>query len=229
MSIAAFKNQQHRWTKGAVQTARKLLSRLWSSQVPLAVKLEGTLHMTANVAYPLMVGLSVLVVPTMLLRHARGDWWLIWLDIPILLCATGSVGIFFLLAQREVGRAWWRELMRLPALMALGIGISLNNTLAVIEGLGGPAGEFIRTPKHAVLGAGDRLPVARVRTGRDWLVVLEVMFALYFTGSLVVALNLGMWAFVPFLLLFQAGYGYVAVLSVAEQLGARAGTLLRPA
>lgn len=221
VSIMAFKTQQHRWTKGAVQTARKLLRRLWTSPVPLRVKLEATFHMTANFAYPLMIALSVLVVPTMVVRQARGLWWFTWLDVPILLFASGSASVFFLLAQHEVGRIWWREVVRLPALMALGIGISLNNTVAVVQGMCGPPGEFVRTPKHAVVHVGQRWNPAALGVRAGWLVIVETGCALYFTAAAVLAVVLGLWTFLPFVMLFQAGYSYTAALSLAEYFGHR--------
>ena len=38
VTVAAFKSQQHRWAKGSVQTAKKLLPTIWSAPVPLSKK-----------------------------------------------------------------------------------------------------------------------------------------------------------------------------------------------
>ncbi len=221
-TIAAFKSQQHRWTKGAVQTARKLLGRLWRSSVPLRVKVEGTFHMTANVVYPLMVALSLIVFPAMLLRLSGGARGALMIDLPILIFGTGAVGVFYLAAQHEIGRPLTAALLRLPALMALGIGISLNNTLAVLDGCRRATGEFVRTPKLAIASAEDnKLRLRRSyrtrRGGRGWLSWVEAGLAAYFAVASATAVGLHMWVSLPFLLLFLSGYLYTAGCSWRER------------
>ena len=217
VSIGGFKQQQHRWTKGAVQTANKLLGTIWRSTMPRSVKLEATFHLTANLAYPLMVGLSLLMFPAALVRQPLESPGLLALDMPLLLCATGSVCAFYLVAQRAVGRPWAGALLRLPALMALGIGISLNNTVAVIEGLQAGTGEFVRTPKYGVIRPRHRWRHKRYRDQTDWLPWLEIAFGLYLTAATGLALFLGLWEALPFLLVFQAGYLAVGGLSLWQR------------
>lgn len=220
VSMDGFKSQQHRWTKGAVQTARKLLRRIWSSTAPTRVKVEATFHLTANVAYPLMVLLSLVVFPAMLVRRGGGDLQVMLVDLPILACATGSVCAFYLAAQHAVGRRWWRALPRLPALMALGIGISLNNSLAILEGLGRDAGEFVRTPKFSVLRRGEDWKAKRYRATGNWTPWAEILLGAYFAVATVTALALGMWEALPFLVLYLGGYSYAGLVSLGERRGA---------
>lgn len=218
VSIAAFKSQQRRWTRGAVQTARKLLGTVWRSPLPLKIKVEATFHMAANVAYPLMLSLSILVYPALLLRRESALLDPLSLDLPVLVCATGSVCLFFALAHRELGCGWWPAVTRLPALMALGAGLSLGNSLAVLGGLRGPAGVFERTPKHAVARRGEPWRGRAYRSNQGWVPALEGAFAVYFAAATATALYLGMYASLPVLLLFLGGYGYVATLSLSESL-----------
>ncbi len=215
ISLVALKSQQHRWTKGASQTARKLLGRLWRSQLSLPDKIEATFHLTAGIAYPVMAGISLLVVPTMVLRHGGDHGFATGIDVGVLLLATGSVALFFAAGQAALGRSALAALVRLPALMALGIGMSLNNTRAVLEGLCGRRGEFVRTPKAASSGPGAGAAPARGRLV-GWQVGLELALAAYFAGSTVVVWELGLWSFMPFVLLFLAGYTWVGVGSLIE-------------
>src|SRR4051812_35654469 len=63
--MIAFKQQAHRWTKGSMQTAIKLLPKiLRSKHLPLTVKSEAFFHLTCTIVYPLMVILTVLMYPT---------------------------------------------------------------------------------------------------------------------------------------------------------------------
>ena len=72
VEMNAFKSQQFRWAKGSIQVAKKLLPRIWRSQdVPFSVKLEAFFHLTNNFAYPLLLLLSLLLLPNLLGAHAR--------------------------------------------------------------------------------------------------------------------------------------------------------------
>lgn len=217
VSMDGFKSQQRRWTKGAVQTARKLLRRIWHSTAPLRVKVEATFHLTANVAYPLMVLLSLVVFPAMLVRRGGGEFQVMLVDLPVLACATGSVCAFYLAAQHAVGRRWWSALPRLPALMAVGIGISLSNSLAIIEGLGGDPGEFVRTPKFSVVRRGENWKAKRYRAARNWTPWAELLLGFYFAVAAATAVALGMWEALPFLALYLGGYSYAGLLSLGER------------
>ena len=212
VSIGAFKSQQRRWTKGAVQTARKLLPAVWAAPQPWRTKLEATFHLAGNLAYVLMVALSLLVFPTMLARAPHGTSELLLLELPILLFGTGSVAVFFVVAQHQIGRSASAALIRLPALMALGIGLALNNTLAVVAGLRRAPGEFVRTPK---LAATDTAEVA-YRSALGVLPIIEILMASYFVAAIGLAVALEMWVCLPVLMLFLGGYGWVAWMSVAE-------------
>lgn len=213
LSVAALKGQQHRWTKGAVQTARKLLLRLWRSRLSLGQKIEATFHLTANFAYPAIACISVLAVPTMMLRHQDDYALATAVDVGVLLLATGSVAVFFAAGQLATGRSALAAVLRLPALMALGIGMSVNNTRAALEGLAGGRGEFVRTPKTASTGQCSEAPVA-ARRPASWQVAVELALAAYFAGALVVVWKLGLWTFLPFVLLFLVGYAWVGIGSL---------------
>jgi hypothetical protein len=77
-------------------------------------------------------------------------------DISLVLIATCSASTFYVASQREVFRTWGESLKYLPFLVSLGVGVSLNNARAAIEGLLGQSSEFVRTPKFGVAGRGDK-------------------------------------------------------------------------
>src|SRR6187549_596966 len=153
VEMNAFKSQQHRWAKGSIQVCRKLLPRILASSLPLPIKVEATFHLTANFAYPLMVLLSLLMFPAMVIRYNMGWYEMMIVDVPLFLGATMSVCSFYLMSQREVfGDSWRSRIRYLPAVLAVGIGISVNNAKAVLEALLGMQSEFTRTPKYRVEG-----------------------------------------------------------------------------
>jgi cellulose synthase/poly-beta-1,6-N-acetylglucosamine synthase-like glycosyltransferase len=218
VDVNGFKSQQYRWAKGAVQTGRKLLGRVWRAPLPLKVKIEALIHLTNNASYPLMVLLSLLIFPAMMLRRGTSVAMLLLVDFPLFLSATASVLTFYLMSQVAGNEDWTGEIRYLPALMSVGIGLSVNNARAVISGLFHDGGVFHRTPKYRIEKAGQSWTTKRYRVGTDPTRLIEALLALYFLGVTIYAAVTGMWMSIPFLLLFVQGYGYMAVLSYLPSL-----------
>jgi cellulose synthase/poly-beta-1,6-N-acetylglucosamine synthase-like glycosyltransferase len=214
VEINAFKRQQFRWAKGSIQTARKLLGRLLRAPVSLRVKAEAFVHLTNNASYLLMVGLSILVFPAMLIRRGDDVGLLLLLDLPMFLAATVSVLVFYAVSQRERGGRWGRELLFLPALMGVGIGLAVNNSRAVVSGILRRGGVFERTPKYRIENRRDGWRGKRYRVAHDSTVLVEGLLAVYFTCCFAMAVRLRMWPSLPFLYLFLQGHAYMFLLSV---------------
>jgi cellulose synthase/poly-beta-1,6-N-acetylglucosamine synthase-like glycosyltransferase len=160
--MIAFKQQAHRWTKGSVQTAIKLLPKvLKSKHLSRGIKVEAFFHLTNTVVYPLMVILTIMMFPTFYgaLSPLKPHSWSQYIfSASLFVLATCSASTFFVFSQRELfgKEAGWRSLLYMPVLMGLGVGISLNNAKAVLEAIWGAIrkkpSEFVRTPKYGVTG-----------------------------------------------------------------------------
>jgi cellulose synthase/poly-beta-1,6-N-acetylglucosamine synthase-like glycosyltransferase len=221
VEMRGFKNQRHRWTKGAVQTARKMLARIWRSDVPLPVKVEATFHLTANVNYPLNLLLAAFIVPAMMVRLRAGSASFLLFDVPVFLIGTGSVCLYYLLAQRELGRSTLGALVNLPVVMAIDASIALNNTVAVVEGFRRDPGEFVRTPKFSTIRPGERWHARLYRGRGSWIHWVELLIGIYFTAAVILMAQVGLWPAIPFLMLYQCGYLYTAAVSIAQRYAAR--------
>ncbi len=219
VDVNGFKNQQYRWAKGSVQTGRKLLGRVLRARLPWRVKLEALIQLTNNFTYTLMVLLAVLVFPAMLIQKDTATLWrVLALDVPLFFGATVSVLVFYLVSQSAGGLDWRKQLRYLPTLMGLGLGLSVNNALAVLSGCTRMGGTFHRTPKYKIERMGEDWVGKRYRSGRNLAFPIEVAFALYFIACTVYALALGMWPSLPFLGLFVYGFSYMAFLSLVPAL-----------
>jgi cellulose synthase/poly-beta-1,6-N-acetylglucosamine synthase-like glycosyltransferase len=219
VDVNAFKSQQARWAKGSAQVCLKLLPRILASSLPANIKIEAAFHLTANFAYPLMVLLSLLMFPSMVIRYNMGWAEMLLIDVPLFLGATTSVCSFYAFAQRQVfgEDSWAGRLRYVPAVLALGIGLSVNNAKAVLEGLFGRPSEFVRTPKLGVLAATDDWRLKRYRGLTNWVPYIELALAFYFAAMAVYAVTHGLWGSLPFILIFQAGYLYTSVLSLIQE------------
>jgi len=212
--VSAFRAQQYRWAKGTVQTARKLLERVWTSRLGLDQRVEAFFHLTPHFAYPLMVFLSVLLLPALILMPATDPRTMLMIDLPLCIGTTGSLAAFYAMAEVAQGRRRIDALKQLPALLALGAGLAPHLSKAVFEGLQTMSGEFVRTPKK-----GDTVG-QRYRTRAD-LPMTEVALCLLSFGSTVASIETGHWFATPFAGLFTFGYGYVATLVATEQFARR--------
>jgi hypothetical protein len=215
VDINGFKSQQHRWTKGSIQTARKILPQVWRSRLPWKVKAEAFFHLTNNASYVLVLLLALLLVPAIVIRDRIGWQKLVALDFPLFFGATLSFVGVYVSSQRELGRAGRSLFVHLPLLMSLGIGLSVSNARAVLEGLSRRPGDFVRTPKYRIVGAAGEWRSKAYRAPRSLAVAGELVLAAYFLACLAFAVAFRYWAALPFLLVFFNGFAGTAALSLA--------------
>jgi cellulose synthase/poly-beta-1,6-N-acetylglucosamine synthase-like glycosyltransferase len=219
VEMNAFKVQQARWAKGLMQTAKKTLPRVMHSDASPRIKTEAFLHLTANISYPLMVALSLILLPAMVVRFYQGWFQMLLIDLPLFLAATWSVSSFYLVAQHELyPKNWKRALLYLPFVMAVGIGLSVRNSKAVIEALIGKKSEFARTPKYRIEGKQKSATAVKkaYRRKAGWSPYIEIALGLYFIGTVAYAIQNQNFFTLPFLLLFVWGYLYTGLMSLSE-------------
>ena len=218
IEMTAFKTQQARWAKGLIQTSKKILPNVFRAKVSFHVKLETFYHLTANISYPLMVLLSILLMPAMIIRFYQGWFQMLYIDLPLFMASTFSVSSFYLISQKELypGK-WYKALLYLPFVLALGgIGLTLTNARAVMEALFGIKSPFKRTPKYRVEKRGEKSQATKYRKRLGLLPVVEILISAYFALTIWYAISNANYITIPFLFLFMFGYGYTAVLSVTQ-------------
>ena len=214
VDMNGFKSQQHRWTKGSIQTGRKLLPDVLRSRFPWKVKIEAFFHLTNNFSYLLVVLLALLILPAIVVREEIGWRKLAILDFPLFFGATCSFIAFYFSSQREIGQGWRETLKYMPCLMSLGIGLSITNVRAVLEALANKPTEFTRTPKYRIEGAAGEWRSKKYRSASNLSVAAEILLAGYFLAALAFAVAEGYWLGVPFLIIFFNGFAYTAAVSI---------------
>lgn len=216
VDMNGFKSQQHRWTKGSVQTCKKLLPTIWRSELPITIKIEATAHLTSNFAYLLLACLCVLLHPSA--GGPQVGWVRTFLlDVPIFMTASVSVAVFYICAQRELHpRTWMKEILLLPALLALGVGLSINNARAVLEAVFNHKSDFARTPKYGIERKAQTWRSCKYMPLKSLLPFAEMAFAIYFTYFVWFAIQHGQFLSVPFLAMFQIGFLYVSLSSFSQ-------------
>jgi hypothetical protein len=111
--------------------------------------------------------------------------------------------------------------MLLPLLMAIGVGLTIINTRAVLEAIFGIQTAFARTPKYAVGGKPVRLEHTRYRSKSGWLPYAELAIGTYFLGMVMYAIETYNFLTVPFLLLFVVGYYWAGIATLQSEYQSR--------
>ncbi|MEM7578031.1 MAG: cellulose synthase family protein [Planctomycetota bacterium] len=218
--INAFKSQQHRWTKGSIQVAMKVLPTIFRAKLPFKVKLEAAAHTLCPAAYVAVVLFTVLCYPAVYLNlrwTPGGSVWGLLIGVLLLTLGTISAAAFYVTSQRALQRSGWWALVQVPMLMSIAIGIALNNAIAVVEAVFRHESAFIRTPKYA---AGSRTrnksKIQAIPSLKKWIVAAELGLGLLMIEAARLSLDhTTTMVTLPFLLLFASGYLYVGGTSLA--------------
>jgi len=219
-SMAALKSQQYRWAKGSIETARKLVPRIVGArEYPWWVRLEACCHLLANVAFPFVLALTVLLPANVILTGTNGGIGSTALDLSLFGFTTLPFLFFYFRAGRERGVNAKTLVPRVLAALALGIGLAVNQTRAVISASLGRRSPFVRTPKR---GSEDGRQFWRAYAMPvHWTTWLEFGLGLLQLAAGWIALIDGRWPVVPFLLLFAAGFLGVSSRTAIDAFPAR--------
>jgi cellulose synthase/poly-beta-1,6-N-acetylglucosamine synthase-like glycosyltransferase len=217
IEMTAFKTQQARWAKGLIQTSIKLLPIIFRSKEPRRIKIESVYHLTANMSYPLMVVMSALLMPAMICRFYQGWFQMLLIDVPLFTASSFSIAVFYVASQRVLfPKTWMKTFLYLPFLMALGIGLTVTNTKAVMEALFGIKSAFVRTPKYRVARKGEKSQAAKYRKRLVLAPWIELAFGAYFFLAILYTFSNHNYFTAPFLILFVIGYWYTGLMSLLQ-------------
>ena len=210
VQINAFKRQQFRWAKGSIQCAKKLLPQVAMAKIPAFKKMEALLHLTYYSVHPMMVALLLLTLPLIFLSNSSLFVFRFF--------ALGTFGplAMYALSQKELYEGWKSRLKYLPMLTVLGVGISVNNTMAVFEALLNKGGVFQRTPKFGIERSSDKWDEKKYRLSFPFVTLIEAALGVYALAALYYAFVTSNYFLVPFLALYALGYFYVSALTIAH-------------
>jgi cellulose synthase/poly-beta-1,6-N-acetylglucosamine synthase-like glycosyltransferase len=212
--INALKAQQFRWTKGAIETAKKILPLVWKSDIPLRVKLQSTFHLTNNFVFPFILLAGILNVPLIFIKNS-GPHDTFFNLMAVFVLAFISSFLFYLYSQKDVHADWRKKIALFPLFMAGSMGFALNNSRAVIEGLLNRKSEFVRTPKYKVVDKANAMnKVNYINKKIQLSVYIELILAVYCFIGVLASIYFMELASLPFQLMFFIGFAFVSFTSL---------------
>ena len=221
VDINAYKSQQHRWAKGSIQTAKKVLPQIFKTNDSLIKKVEAFIHLNQYMVHPMMIILALFSFPLIILLKVQMSNMSVSFTMMVLIILI-SMGAFaptflYIVAQKKGYKDWMKRCMFIPALMFIGCGIAINNTKAVLEALLNFKSDFIRTPKYGVIKRGRNTLVKNYSLPLQVFFISEILLSAYcFMGFMQYTSN-KKFVFGPFLLMYAIGFLYVGMLSLFQK------------
>lgn len=217
--INALKTQQFRWTKGAVETAKKILPQVFKSDQPLKIKLESFVLLTSNIVFPFIILVALLNIPLVIIKNNVSGYDEFYTMMSIFVLASISTFMFYLYGQRALHLDWRKRLLFFPIFLGGSMGMAVNNTKAVIEALINKKSGFERTPKYNIVSNSDDWRKKKyVQKTLKGTVIFELILTLYFLIGVGISLYYLEIAAIPFQLMFLFGFGAVGALSLKHAL-----------
>ncbi len=217
--INALKSQQFRWTKGAVETAKKILPIFIKANLPFKVKLEGFIHLTSNIVFPFILIVAILNVPLVVIKNSFDHFDAFYNAMSVFVLASIASFLFYLYSQKAIHLDWRRRILLFPVFLAGSMGFAINNTKAVIEALIGKKSGFTRTPKYRIVSEKDDWKLKKyVQRRISPTVFFEILLAVYYIIGIGISIYYLEISAIPFQLLFLLGFGTVGYMSIRHAL-----------
>lgn len=213
------KSQQHRWMKGGAETAKKLLPKVWKADLGFGKKFHATLHLLSSSIFLCVFVVGIFSVPVLFLLdtiHFNAQYFAIFLTSMLSIVAVYYVGnVKVAWADGDRKRNIWKFLFLFPVFLALSMGLSLHNSIAVLQGYRGKKSPFVRTPKFNIKDISDKINKKQYLATRiPFTTVLEGLLSIYFVAAIFMSIKVGSLEFLFFHILLAIGYGTICFFSI---------------
>jgi len=213
------KSQQYRWMKGGAENARMLIPFILRSEMPVIKKIHAAGHLLSSSVFLFIFIMAVLSVPALFLLNtismSSPVYWVFMIGII-------SAGCVYFVGNRDT--AWLNMpihriainfAVMFPVFLSMSMGLSLHNSLAVVQGLRGRKSPFIRTPKFNILQIQDSFKKGLYKTSRiSAVTVIEGLLALYFLVAIIVGVETGKTSMLLYHMMLMLGFGSIFIYSI---------------
>lgn len=214
VEMNGLKSQQFRWMKGGAENARKLIPSVLKSDLPFTQKLHAVTHLLSSSVFLVVFVLAVLSVPTLfLVSTIHLDMRIYW----VFMLGMLTVGWVCFVANSDT---LWNEesffkrigrfIVMFPLFLSLSMGLSLHNSIAVIQGYRGKKSAFVRTPKFNIQQVQDTFKKGFYAAAKiSGTTIIEGLLALYFCSAVVIGIAQGKTSFLIYHLMLMIGFGSI--------------------
>jgi cellulose synthase/poly-beta-1,6-N-acetylglucosamine synthase-like glycosyltransferase len=215
VTFSAYRRQQHRWARGSLECALKLVPQVWQTDQPLNRKLEATLHLTGYGVHLLLFLLTVLYPMVLLIPHTQNLTSLFGVAAVFNLTAAAP-SLLFASAQRMLGRNWFRLLPSIVFMTFVGAGMMVNTLWAGLQIFRKKAAIFERTPKFGVEGSKVDWAGRKYQLRLDPVVYLEMAFMAWNACTTYLAAISHNWGIAFYAGMFAVGLAFASSFSIVQ-------------
>jgi cellulose synthase/poly-beta-1,6-N-acetylglucosamine synthase-like glycosyltransferase len=214
--MSAVKSQQFRWTKGGAETAKKNLSKVFNTKMNYVNKIHAFFHLTNSANFLLLFIASFLSIPLLFVKYNNPEFKFYFNIGSVFLIGFAAVSYFYWIANKSV-RPKQNYFVYFPVFIIFSMGFTLNNSLAVLEGLLGIKTPFVRTPKFNIVGInGSWKDNIYLNHKLTTLTVFEGILSLYFLSGIAIGFFVGDYGLMLFHLMLALGYGAIFYYSLQQ-------------
>lgn len=215
----SLKAQQYRWMKGGAETAKKILPNVWQSNLSVSQKFHATMHLLASGIFVFVFVVGVFSVPMLFAMEVLSfneNIFAVFLTSLISIAFVYYVGnqrVF--LKKGDTASFFLKFIFIFPLFLALSMGLSLHNSIAVLQGYFGKKTPFIRTPKFNIRTIGDTLKKKNyLPTKIPLTTFFEGLLSLYFLVGMIYGIQTGNTYFILFHFMLVIGFGAICYYSI---------------
>lgn len=221
ITMSALKSQQHRWMKGGVECFKKMWKRLLTTKgVKFADRVHGISHLFNSSVFLFILAVAILSLVVLHVKDSFSDLNYILRFMSIFIISTLFLMVYYWFSfrdRKENGKkSFFQFVGRFFTFLIMSMGMSINNTVAVIEGYMGIKSSFVRTPKFNVSIKSEFKQNKYDKKKLNIVNILEGIFAVVFLFTAVNRAIYGDLGMVPFHLMLGIGFGMVFYYSVKE-------------
>ncbi|MBD3748659.1 MAG: glycosyltransferase [Sphingobacteriales bacterium] len=215
----ALRSQQHRWTKGAVETSKKLLKHIWKTDVGLKKKIFGTLHLMNSYVFLFVFLTGLLSIPVLWIKNEHIINPIYFQLMSVFLIGFFIMSVFYLVANFSKKESLVAFAKLFPMFLSVSMALSFHNSIAVLEGLFGFKSDFIRTPKFNITQIKDSFKEnIYVKRNLSKAFYIELFLSFYFLSGLVMAFYYHDFGLFPFHLMLFIGFSVLNFYAIKHSL-----------
>ena len=227
VEMNGLRSQQYRWMKGGAENAKKLIKKLWKSDLNNLKKIHSTFHLLSSSVFIFIFLLGIVSIPMLFtIDHIRLNTSFFGYFLSSLI---SIIAVYFV---ANVLIAWPKKhfvlrilkfLTLFPIFLSLSMGLSLHNTIAVISGWKGRQSDFIRTPKYGISKNNDSFAGKKYfKSDLSPIVWLEGFFAILFLVAIIYGFVVNKGYFIILHSCLALGFAIIFWYSILHSLRGRA-------
>ncbi|ASS50235.1 MAG: hypothetical protein CHH17_16185 [Candidatus Fluviicola riflensis] len=221
ITMSALKSQQHRWMKGGAECFRKMAWTIITFKgVKFSDRLHGLSHLFNSSVFVFILLMSLLSLPVLHIKDSFSDLNFFIQFGSVFISSTIFLMYYYWLAFRDksgnIIGSFIRYVGRFFQFLIVSMGLSLSNTVAVLEGYMGIKSSFVRTPKFNVAAKSEFKGNKYDKKSISLITIAEGLLMLLFGYTAVNRSIYGDFGMVPFHLMLTMGYGLVFFSTLKE-------------